>query len=189
MLLPITTSVSQILEPIRENSIYFHIMAAWIAPHGATDVIDAVQNKKVPKMLSCYLGAVGFGELCSVFDADAILYGLFTLASFYHFREDFSFFDKRFFNGSSYVINGALFYSFYQYSWLPFFLYMTCLHVPHHYYNHWSLMKNNTIPTLGLIAATAVGSSMVLLQPMSRVVENSIVAIVIGHVLYLWKEK
>ena len=189
MLLPITTSVSHILEPIRENSIYFPIMTAWIAPHGATDVIDAVQNKKVPKMLSCYLGAVGFGELCSVFDADAILYGLFTLASFYHFREDFSFFDKRLFNGSSYVINGALFYSFYQYSWLPFFLYMTCLHVPHHYYNHWSLMKNNTIPTLGLIAATAVGSSMVLLQPMSRVVENSIVAIVIGHVIYLWKEK
>ena len=81
MLLPITTSVSQILEPIRDNAIYFPIMTTWIAPHGATDVIDAFQNKKVPKMLSCYFGAVGFGEMCSVFDADVILYGLFALAS------------------------------------------------------------------------------------------------------------
>jgi hypothetical protein len=164
------------------------IMNTWIAPHGATDLIHAIHHNTTDLLTTSYCGTIVLGQLCHSIHQDHFFYGLFGLASFLHFYDDW----KRLNNPIlASVITGSILTTFVQSSWLPFYLYMSFHHVPFHYIQVWPVIRQYKIPTILLLSSTTFAITLFTgknnLANLITSIDNLgiwLASIVIGHIVY-----
>jgi len=151
-----------------------------IGPHGITDLIYAIEYKKIFQLISVYASTLTFFNWLHIMRYDQIINTLFITLSAIHFKNDVPINNK-------YVqlFISALFVSNLKTIGLPIFLlYMCLIHVPNHYLTYLDLLKQNKkISFLTIIASilTLCSNNNLLNNVQSPTI---IKAIIVSHILY-----
>ena len=163
------------------------ILTSVIAPHGITDLIHAAQMNNTRRLLS--VNALCVGCSFGLSQNDEMMLALdtfFLIFSLIHFRHDFPVIFK---NGyqelQQYVCSLFIILSFIENHEL-FFWYMSCVHVPNHYYSNRQVIKRRCMLNLSFILGFSLFLSIVGEQYVSC---NPILfpfykGVVISHVIY-----
>ena len=150
-----------------------------IGPHGITDLIYAIEYKKIVQLLGVYTSTITFFNWLHVNQYEKIINTLFITLSTIHFKNDIPINNKYIQLFFSILFVGNL-----KSIGLPIFLlYMCLLHVPNHYLTYFDLLKKNKIlffSTITTSIITLCSNNLLTRQPNS----NMIKAVIVSHILY-----
>jgi hypothetical protein len=171
-----------LVHKIVSNPFYHLAMNIIIVPHGVTDIVHAIHTRNVRNLVKYYGTALLGGEICYWIHQEHIWYNVFFIFSVCHFKHDFDVIVPH--KSLSYGLSVLLLLLFSKQSLWVFFAYMLFVHVPHHYCNSWTYVKNYTYITSVLVYVTSVWSNLLLVNSLSNETWMAVLSIVIGHVLY-----
>ena len=158
-----------------------------IGPHGITDLIYAIEYKKIVQLLGVYTSTITFFNWLHVNQYEKIINTLFITLSTIHFKNDIPINNKYIQLFFSILFVGNL-----KSIGLPIFLlYMCLLHVPNHYLTYFDLLKKNKIlffSTITTSIITLCSNNLLTRQPNSNMIKAVIVSHILNEELYS-KEK
>jgi hypothetical protein len=181
MLVPWMPSVVKTISPSIQETI---IISTIIAPHGITDLIHAYHTKKSSGLFTTYVSSLCVSYGLDFFHCTDVLVGILCIASFFHFRHDFRYIENNFVTN---ICSFATLYSMIQYPSTFFYAYMSCWHVPQHYFMALPYIKPYFSQTLFSISSIALATffllhtSSISTKPVLFV---SGIGIILGHILY-----
>lgn len=153
-----------------------------IGPHGITDLIHAIEYKKIFKLLSVYGSSVTFFRFMQINSYENTMNSIFLMISALHFRHDVPLqnnFMQLFFT--------ILFTMNLDKIGFPLFLvYMSFLHVPNHYLTYSDLIKKRkrlsylSILFISIILSCTTYNTMNLYNNKKYLLEGFIT----GHIIY-----
>lgn len=152
-----------------------------IAPHGITDIFHAIHyNTRKPLIIS-YTSSIILSQYIFTFLGTDYSKYLLCLGSLFHFRHDVKLLMKH--NLTSYVCTSLLLYQMIQYSDPYFYIYMTMIHVPHHYYTSLNHIQPYKIQVLLSVLCSAF-----FIYKMQSIISDKLLSIFIGiitgHITY-----
>jgi len=164
-----------------------------IAPHGATDIIHASQNKLVGKLFQIQAANLVGVQFMSMLNGGKLLDIVFLFLSVIHFRHDIKKIPPFVALLLLYKTPGYLFkFSLLGLPTISFndflFFYMVFLHVPNHYIMNWNFIKKQKKATLfvvGLVSMIFLGlENSINFTNVNRHVMNVGKAFIVSHIIY-----
>ena len=157
-----------------------------IAPHGATDIIHASQNKLVSKLFQIQAANLVGVQLLSMLNDGKVLDIVFLFFSVIHFRHDFK-------KIPPFV--AVLLMSNFALLWVPtlsfddiFFFYMVFLHVPNHYIMNWNFIKKQKGATLFVVGMVSMifllSENNIDFSNINITLMNAGKAFILSHIMY-----
>lgn len=157
-----------------------------IAPHGLTDIIHAIEYKKVPKMLLSYSATCL--TTCVLHKYPRIIDVCFLFCSTLHFRIDMP---RWGIINNMYAYTLQMIQSMVLVLWFllakpydVFFYFMCILHVPNHYKNSFVYLKVHPYMTAFLFSVFHILVQQYSQLSMNRYHLLVVEAIVMGHIVY-----
>lgn len=152
-----------------------------IAPHGITDIFHAIHyNMRKPLIIS-YTSSVIFSQCISKFLGTDYSKYLLCLGSLFHFRRDFKLIIQH--NLNAYACTSLFLYYMIQHPEPYFYIYMTMIHVPHHYYT-----SHNHIQPYKIQVLLSILCSAFFMHKMQSIQSDKLlsifIGIVTGHITY-----
>jgi hypothetical protein len=150
-----------------------------IGPHGITDLIYAIEYKKIFQLVGVYSSTMMFFNWLHIKQYERVINTLFMSLSAFHFKNDVPINNKYI-----QLFFSVLFVSSLKTIGLPaFLLYMCLLHVPNHYLTYFDLLKKHKILSFLTIITTMITLSNNNLLNESYT-PNIVKSIIISHILY-----
>lgn len=151
-----------------------------IGPHGITDLIYAIEYKKIVQLIGVYSSTITFFNWLHINQYERIINILFVSLSAFHFKKDVPINNKYI-----QLFFSILFVANLKTIGLPIFLlYMCLLHVPNHYLTYFDLLKKQKI----LSFLTIITSIITLCNNNNLLSEqqtpNIIKSIIMAHIFY-----
>ena len=149
-----------------------------IGPHGITDLIYALKNKKILQLFGVYSFSSYFFNWLHIKQYESISNSLFLGLSAIHFKDDIPINNKYI-----QLFLSVLFIANLKTIGLPIFLlYMCLVHVPNHYLSHKDLLSKNK--SLSYILISSV--SLLLCNSQNHIEHNTwfIKGIIASHILF-----
>lgn len=152
-----------------------------IAPHGITDIFHAVQYNLQKPLLVSYASSIIFSQCIFKFLGTDYSKCLLCLGSLLHFQHDFKILIKN--NLVSYLCTSLFLYCIIKHPEPYFYIYMTMIHVPYHYYTSQNHIKPYKIHVLLSILCSAF-----FMNKFQRIKSDKLwsifIGIITGHITY-----
>ena len=161
-----------------------HLTTSVIAPHGVTDLVHAIEEDNMQTLVNTYASTIASSYLLSEINMDSTLNFIFFILSVVHFRRDMPIIKD--------IPRYAWSFLFLQFSIMNsptlFFIYLTFIHVPHHYRMNWSTLKKNPKMSVGIVLLTTIIIEILGKDFHTIMLNDSIMSVIKGiimsHVIY-----
>lgn len=161
-----------------------HLTTSVIAPHGITDLVNAIEEDNMETLLKTYASTVASSYLLTEINMDSTLNFIFFILSVVHFRRDMPNIND--------IPRYAWSFLFLQFSIINsptlFFIYLTFIHVPNHYRLNWYTLKKNPKLSMGVVLLTTLLIEIFSKDFDSFMLNDSIMSVIKGiimsHVVY-----
>jgi hypothetical protein len=174
---------NEIIEP----NIVKYTTFAIIAPHGITDLIHAILNKKMNTLIIINILSISTFYILSKLKLYKINVDMFLLGSIIHFQRDFFIFKNKILQ---YLFSSIIVYSNYINNKIIYF-YLLLFHVPIHYLQSFNFLINKPYLSFFIISFCtylSVMSSYFFIDETknkySNLIQELTKGIIIAHVLY-----
>lgn len=169
------------------------LILGFIAPHGATDIIHASQNKLVGKLFQIQAANLVGVQFMSMLNDGKVLDIVFLFFSVIHFRHDF----KKIPPFVAFVVLSKFSEILFKFSLLGvptlsfddiFFFYMVFLHVPNHYIMNWNFIKKQKGESFFIVGLFSIifllSENNIDLSNINMNLMNVGKAFILSHIMY-----
>lgn len=160
-----------------------------IAPHGLTDIIHAIEFKKIPDLIITYSTSFGVHYVLNYCNKQKINVLLFLLSSAFHFRLDMPYLHhNKLYKPFVQLFESVLLIFFFVlgniHSYYGFLLYMCIFHVPNHYRMNFQYLWKNGNMTLFLFSLFHLFSYISMKKMHIEKYKLFFQSIIVGHIFY-----